>query len=83
MKVFTRQGFIDNEIKFWSESTPIGYVFMVGTMVGFVVGVIICYQVIYSGISDYMSEFATLKAMGYPNRYFVGLVLTQCCTSRS
>jgi len=77
VNVFTRQGFIDNEIGFWSESTPIGYVFMMGTMVGFVVGVIICYQVIYSGISDYMSEFATLKAMGYPNRYFVGLVLQQ------
>ncbi len=42
---------------------------------GFIVGVIICYQVIYSDIADHMPEFATLKAMGYPNRYFIGLVL--------
>jgi len=77
VKVFTRESFIQNEIEFWSVSTPIGYVFMVGTLVGFVVGVIICYQVIYSGISDHMREFATLKAMGYPNRYFVGVVLQQ------
>lgn len=73
--VYTKQGFIDHEIRFWSASTPIGYVFLVGTVVGFIVGVIICYQVIQSNIADSMSEFATLKAMGYPNRYFAGLVL--------
>ena len=42
---------------------------------GFMVGVIICYQIIYSDIADHMPEFATLKAMGYRNRYFIGLVL--------
>ena len=42
---------------------------------GFVVGMIICYQIIYSQIADQMSEFATLKAMGYRNGFFIGLVL--------
>lgn len=44
---------------------------------GFVVGVIICYQIIYSDIADHLREFATLKAMGYTNRYFLSLVLCQ------
>jgi putative ABC transport system permease protein len=39
--------------------------------------VIICYQIIYSDIADHLREFATLKAMGYTNRYFLSLVLRQ------
>ena len=66
---------MDNEIRFWDTSTPIGYIFSVGTIMGFVVGTIICYQIIYADIADHMSEFATLKAMGYRDRFFVGLVL--------
>jgi putative ABC transport system permease protein len=77
VKVFTKEGFIQHETDFWRRSTPVGYVFMVGTAVGFLVGVIICYQVIHSNISDCIGEFATLKAMGYRNGYFVGVVLSQ------
>lgn len=77
VKVLTTERLIQGERDFWTNCTPIAYVFRVGTIVGFVVGVIICYQVIYSGISDYMREFATLKAMGYRNRYFIVLVLKQ------
>ena len=40
-------------------------------------GVIICYQIIYSDIADHMSEFATLKAMGYGHSFFLNLVLRQ------
>ena len=72
--LYTKQEFIRNEKSFWAKSTPIGYIFGTGTVMGFLVGVIVCYQVVYSGISDHVSEFATLKAMGYRNRYFVNLV---------
>ena len=73
--VFAKQELVDAEIRFWSKSTPVGYIFATGTVMAFIVGVIICYQVIYSGIADLMSEYATLKAMGYRNRYFMSLVL--------
>ncbi len=73
--VYTKEGFIDHEVTFWRKSTPVGFVFLVGTVVGFIVGVIICYQVIQANIAESMSEFATLKAMGYPNRFFVAVVL--------
>ena len=46
-------------------------------MIGFLVGVVICYQVIHADVGDHLAEFATLKAMGYPNRYFVGFVLAE------
>jgi putative ABC transport system permease protein len=77
VNVFTRDELIDREMQFWRKGAPVGFIFMVGVYMGFVVGVIICYQIIYSDIADHMGEFATLKAMGYTNSYFVYLVLRQ------
>jgi putative ABC transport system permease protein len=77
MMVYTKQELVDREIGFWSSSTPIGFVFLVGTVIGFVVGVIICYQIIHGDIADHMAEYATLKAMGYARPYFVRLVLEE------
>jgi len=75
--VYPKEVLIDREIDFWNRQTPIGMIFFIGSMMGFAVGVIICYQILFTSIHDSMPEFATLKAMGYPNRYFVGLVLRQ------
>ena len=75
--IFTKAELMWQERKFWGDSTPIGYIFTVGTIMGFVVGVIICYQIIYANIADHMAEFATLKAMGYSSGYFIRVVLQE------
>jgi putative ABC transport system permease protein len=75
--IFTRDEFTRQELDFWAQSTPIGYIFTFGTALGFLVGVIICYQILYADIADHLSEFATLKAMGYRPRYFMVLVLQE------
>lgn len=75
--VLTREEYLTKEITFWDKSTPIGTIFLAGTIIGFVVGMVICYQVIYSDITDHMPEFATLKAMGYPTRYFIMLIVVE------
>ena len=75
--VETRDEFIAREKRFWSTATPIGTIFLVGAIIGFVVGVIICYQILATNISDHIGEFATLKAMGYTNAYFVRLVIAE------
>jgi putative ABC transport system permease protein len=72
-----RDEYIRREIRFWARNTPIGVIFAVGSVMGFVVGVIICYQVLATDIADHLSEFATLKAMGYTSRYFFQLVIRQ------
>jgi putative ABC transport system permease protein len=77
VEVYTKAEIIERERNFWNKSTPVGYIFLLGTVIGFVVGVIICYQIIQSDVADHMGEFATLKAMGYRNRYFVGFVLLE------
>lgn len=75
--VLTKAEMLGRERDFWQISTPVGYIFTLGTMIGFLVGVVICYQIIHADIGDHLPEFATLKAMGYPNRYFVVFVLTE------
>ena len=80
--VQTKQQFIDHELAFWKQSTPIGFIFFLGTVMGFIVGVVICYQILYSDIDDHMPEFATLKAMGYANRYFVRSCCKRACGCR-
>jgi putative ABC transport system permease protein len=68
---------VGREKKFWSDATPIGKIFTIGTLMGLIVGAIICYQIQFTDITDHMSEFATLKAMGYSGGYFWRLMLTQ------
>ncbi len=76
-RVLTKQEFIDREIAFWQASTPIGYIFFVGLMMGWIVGFVICYQIISRDISDHLGEYATLKAMGYRQSFFAGVIFWQ------
>ena len=75
--VDSKTDFIKSERNFWGKNTPIGLIFLVGTIIGFVVGMIICYQVLATDIGDHMSEFATIKAMGYPTVFFAEVVVCQ------
>jgi putative ABC transport system permease protein len=75
--VMTKEQYLEFEYTYWSTSTPIGYVFFLGTIMGFLVGMIICYQILFSDIADHLKEFATLKAMGYRPRFFIGVVLQE------
>lgn len=75
--VNTKLQFLQSERNFWGKATPIGLIFMFGTIIGFVVGLIICYQVLATDIGDRMGEFATLKAMGYPTAFFASVVVMQ------
>lgn len=69
--------FVQREKDFWAKNTPIGKIFLIGTIMGLVVGAIICYQIQFTDISEHMPEFATLKAMGYGAGYFWSVVLCQ------
>lgn len=77
VRVLTKQEFVDFEQEHWSSSTPIGFIFSLGVMMGFLVGAVIVYQILYTGVSDHLAEYATLKAMGYADRYFLGVVLQE------
>jgi putative ABC transport system permease protein len=75
--VMTKDEFRDQERTYWRTSTPVGFVFGLGLVMGLIVGVVICYQVLATDVADHLPEFATLKAMGYSDRYLAGVVLKQ------
>jgi putative ABC transport system permease protein len=75
--VLTLPELVAKEQAFWQKVTPVGVVFDIGMIMGFIVGMAICYQVLFSEINDRLSEFATLKAMGYTNRWLFRVVVNE------
>lgn len=73
-RVFLKQEFIDNEIAYYADNTPIGYIFHLGLVVGVFVGVVFISQALHGIVSDNMKEYATLRAIGYQQRFFVAVV---------
>jgi putative ABC transport system permease protein len=74
--VLTLEEITAREKDYWANITPIGFIFGLGSVVGFIVGTIIVYQILYADVSDHLPEYATLKAMGYSDRYLI-MVLIQ------
>lgn len=77
VEVLTREQFLAREQRFWRENTPIGIVFGFGMAMGFLVGLVICYQILSTDIRDNLSAYATLRAIGYPNRYLARIVVEE------
>ncbi len=77
IKVLLRADFVEQERKYWEESTAIGFIFTLGAGMGFIVGIVIVYQILYTDVSDHLPEYATLKAMGYPDFYFLSVVFQE------
>jgi len=75
--VLTKSELIAQEAQFHADATAVGPIFLVGTIIGFAVGMLISYQILSSELSDQLSQYATLKAMGYQNRYLMKVVLQQ------
>ena len=73
----SKQELMEAEMRFLNESTGIGFIFSLGKWIGFLVGVIICYQIINADSPTTWANSPRLKAMGYGNRYFVGLVMQE------
>ena len=65
------------ERTFWLNNTPIGFAFGFGMFMGFAVGLVICYQILSGDVADHLPEYATLKAIGYGNRYLAWVVIQE------
>ena len=72
--VMTKTAFTQMEERFWSQTTPIGFIFSLGVVVSFTVGIVIVYQILYSDVSAHLTEYVTLKAMGYSDRFLLALL---------
>ena len=77
VRVFSKAQFIDFEKSYWESGTSIGFIFTLGTVMGFIVGIVIVYQILYTDVADHLSEYATLKAMGYTDFYLLTVVFQE------
>ncbi len=77
VRVLTQNEFVELERTYWTTNTPIGFVFRLGVLMGMFVGCIIVYQILYSDVTDHLPEYATLKAVGYRDRFLFKVVLQQ------
>jgi len=62
---------------FQTTQRPVGMVFGFGIIIGVLVGVIIIYQVLSTDVADHLREYATFKAIGYRQRFFLGVVFEE------
>ncbi|MBU7585428.1 MAG: FtsX-like permease family protein [Nostoc sp. TH1S01] len=77
VRLLTYQEFIEFEKEYWRTSTPIGFMFALGTGMGFVVGIIIVYQILFTDVNEHLAEYATLKAMGFTDNYLLRVVFQE------
>ena len=77
VRVLTLQQLEAVEVDHWRNNTSFGLIFNLGVLVGLIVGAIIVYQILYSDVSDHLPEYATMKAMGYSDRFVVGIIVQE------
>jgi putative ABC transport system permease protein len=75
IQVLTREEMIKVELGYWLDVTATGPIFAAGVVVAFIVGMVVLYQILSTEISNNLREYATLKAIGYPNGYFSWMVI--------
>lgn len=80
VQLFTKGEYVADERDYWNKLTPIGFIFNFGAVMGLIVGLVIVYQVLFNDITNHLKEYATLKAMGFKNSYFVKAVMTSAVT---
>ncbi|MEM6613103.1 MAG: ABC transporter permease DevC [Cyanobacteria bacterium P01_C01_bin.72] len=77
VEAYTHEEYVEKEVAYIQNRSPIGFVFTLGTTMGFIVGIVIVYQVLSTDVNDHMAEYATFKAMGYKNSYLLFVVLEE------
>lgn len=68
---------IDEEVRFQQTQRPTGVIFGFGVLIGVLVGIVIVFQVLSADVADHLREYATFKAMGYGQGFFIGVVVEE------
>jgi putative ABC transport system permease protein len=73
--VVTRAQLVQRERDYWDAATPIGVIFLFCTLMALTVGMVIVYQILFTDVANHLREYATLKAIGFTNRYLSQIVI--------
>ena len=77
VRILTNEGFAQFELDVLKKESPIAFVFTFGVAMGFFIGVIIVYQILSTDVNSHLKEYATFKAMGYDNKYLLGVIFEE------
>lgn len=77
VRILTPEEFAEVEKYYWESQGAIGFIFGLGVTVGFIIGIVIVYQILYTDVTNHLPEYATLKAMGYSDRYLFIVLLQE------
>jgi putative ABC transport system permease protein len=75
--VLTRQEINGKERQFWLTKTAVGQFFASGVLIALLVGGVFVYQMMKADIYSRQAEFATIRALGYPDGYLTSVVYWQ------
>ncbi len=75
--VMSKEEFIQSEKDYWAIRTPIGFVIGASMAVAIFVGAVIVYQILYTDVTDHLPEYATLKAIGFDDKFFITVILQE------
>jgi putative ABC transport system permease protein len=76
-RAYTQDEIIAKEAQYWVRQMAVGRFFTLGVTVALVVGVIFVYQMMAADIHNHLSEYSTIKAIGYRNGYLFRVILWQ------
>lgn len=77
MKVMSKRDLLKEDKTYIESSSPMGIVFLFAMIFSIIIGIVILYQVLFQNISRFTKEYATLKAIGYSQRFLMEIVLEQ------
>lgn len=77
VSVLTKPEALAAERYHWLWHTPFGLIFQMGVVLSLLVGAAIVYMILATDVSNRLSEYATLLAMGYSRFYLASIVMTQ------
>lgn len=66
-----------NDLAYMATERPTGIIFGFGVFMGILVGLVIVYQVLSTDVADHLREYATFKAMGFGQAFFLGIVFEE------
>jgi putative ABC transport system permease protein len=76
IRILRADQLIEHEENYWRKRTSIGFTFGMGVAIGLIVGMVIVYQILFTDVKNRIAEYATLRAMGYSQRYLSYVVIS-------
>lgn len=77
LRIRTYQTAALEELEYQQKKRPTGVIFGFGVIMGILVGFSIIYQVLSAEVNDHLSEYATLKAIGYSYQFLLGIIIEE------